>query len=439
MLYSELKRLVYLTAGAGGMYCGSCMHDNTLARSLQKRGLDLQLVPVYTPIRTDENDVTVDQVFFGGINIYLQQKIPFFRHLPRILARVFDSPWLIRKLTSKAIATDPRELGGLTVSMLRGTGGNQKKEVLRLTNWLKSNGRPDLLLLSNLLISGGVPLWKKELQVPIVATLQGDDVFLDYLPEPFREQATQAIHDLAQYVDGFIAHTEFYATLMSKRLGLDRSKIFVTPLGIDTSDFESLSAAPNDRPPTIGYLARLAPEKGLHLLVDAFVKLAQRKDSNEPHLLIAGWLSEQHRPYAEAQFAKLRSHGLGKRFEYLGIVSREKKLRMLARCDVFSVPSEFLEPKGLYALEAMAAGVPVILPAHGAFPELLAAANTGWQFPPGDTDALAEALHQVLADEPRRLAAGQRGRQFIFQHRTAEKTAEQTAQVLQQIWRSARR
>lgn len=433
------KRLVYLTAGAGGMYCGSCMHDNTLARSLQKLGWDVQLVPVYTPIRTDESDVTVDRVFFGGINIYLQQKIPFFRHLPRLLDRFLDSPWLIRKLTSRAIATDPKELGGLTISMLRGTAGNQKKEVARLTQWLKTSARPDLLLLSNLLIGGGIPHWKKELRIPIVATLQGDDVFLDYLPQSFRDEATQSIHQLSQQVDGFLSHTEFYAGLMADRLGLDRSKMHVTPLGIDTTDFKSLHGARGRHPLTIGYLARLAPEKGLHVLVDAFIKLTSKLDATSVKLVIAGWLSPQHRSYAESQFEKLRRHGLGQRFEYLGSMTREQKLKMLAQCDVFSVPCEFQEPKGLYALEAMAAGVPVVLPAHGAFPELLAAAETGWQFPPGDTDALADALQQALDDESRRAAYGQRGRQFVLAERNAEVVAKQTAQVLEQICKKARK
>ena len=71
-------KIVYLTAGAAGMFCGSCMHDNTLVRGLARQGWDLQLVPTYTPIRTDEDDVSVDQVFFGGVNIYLQQKIHLF-------------------------------------------------------------------------------------------------------------------------------------------------------------------------------------------------------------------------------------------------------------------------------------------------------------------------------------------------------------------------
>ncbi len=433
MAPTELKHLVYLTAGAGGMYCGSCMHDNTLARAMQQLGIDAQLVPIYTPIRTDENDVAVDEVFFGGINVYLQQKIPLFRHLPRFFDRAFDSPWLIRKLTSNASATDPKLLGNLTLSMLRGIDGNQRKEVVRLTKWLKGSACPQLLLLTNMLIAGGVPHWKQHLNIPIVATLQGDDVFLDYLPEPFRQQATDAIRNLARYVDGFLTHSHFYADAMARRFDLDRAKIFVTPLGIDTTDFESLDKRPSAGILTIGYLARLAPEKGLHLLVEAFIRLKQRPEAHHIKLLIAGWLSDQHRSYAENLFAKLRSHGLDRDFEYLGVVNRDQKLTMLARCDVFSVPSVFQEPKGLYALEAMAAGVPVVFPAHGAFPELIDAAQTGWRFPPGDVDALTTLLQQVLADDSARRIASEVGRRFVLENRNARTAAGDTEAVLRRL------
>ncbi len=430
---TELKRLVYLTAGAGGMYCGSCMHDNTLARAMQQLGIDTQLVPIYTPIRTDEYNVTVDQVFFGGINVYLQQKIPLFRHVPRFVDRVFDNPWLIRKLTSKASATDPKLLGKLTLSMLRGIDGNQRKEVVRLTSWLKGTARPQMLLLTNLLIAGGVPYWKQHLNIPIVATLQGDDVFLDYLPEPFRQQATDAIRNLARYFDGFLTHSHFYADAMARRFDLDRAKIFVTPLGIDTNDFKNLVGQTSSEIRTIGYLARVAPEKGLHLLVDAFIKLKQRPGTQHIKLLIAGWLSEQHQAYADGLFEKLRTQGLSNDFEYMGVVSREQKLNMLARCDVFSVPSVFLEPKGLYALEAMAACVPVILPAHGAFPELLDAAKAGWRFPPGDVDALTNLLQLVLADDSARSTASEAGRRFVLENRNARRAAEDTEAVLRRL------
>ncbi|HIA18430.1 MAG TPA: glycosyltransferase family 1 protein, partial [Planctomycetaceae bacterium] len=122
-------KIVYITAGAADMYCGSCLHDNTLVRALSRRNIDVQLVPTYTPIRTDEEDVSIDQVFFGGINVFLQQRVPLFRYLPRFLDRFLDARWALRWATSRGLEIKPRELGALAVSMLRGSAGHQRKEV----------------------------------------------------------------------------------------------------------------------------------------------------------------------------------------------------------------------------------------------------------------------------------------------------------------------
>src|SRR5437762_1513939 len=84
---SRDMKIVYITAGAAGMYCGSCMHDNTLVAALHQLGHDAILLPTYTPLRTDEEDISQQRVFFGGINVYLQQKSGLFRHTPWFLDR----------------------------------------------------------------------------------------------------------------------------------------------------------------------------------------------------------------------------------------------------------------------------------------------------------------------------------------------------------------
>ena len=76
-------RIAHISAGAAGMYCGTCIHDNTLATALKRLGVDVALIPTYTPLRTDEQDVSIDRVFYGGINVFLQQKWSLFRHTPR--------------------------------------------------------------------------------------------------------------------------------------------------------------------------------------------------------------------------------------------------------------------------------------------------------------------------------------------------------------------
>ena len=432
-----MSKIIYLTAGAGGMFCGSCMHDNALTRALREFGWDIQLFPTYTPIRTDEEDVSVDQVLFGGVNVYLQQKIPLLRYVPAFLDRFLDSPWLIRKVTSRAMETDAKMLGKLALSMLMGAHGNQRKEVKQICKWL-SSVRPDLLIFSNILIGGCIESIKRDTGIPILVTLQGDDVFLDSLNEPYRTKCIARITELSKQVDGFIVQSEFFRDYMSDYFSIPRDQFHVTPLGLELHDFESFrERQPADNGAeagqTIGYLARLAPEKGLHHLVDAFIWLKQQPETDSIRLKIAGWLGPQHQSYADQQFTKLNEAGLEDAFEYLGAVDRSGKLEFLNSIDLLSVPTEFLEPKGLYVLEAWAAGVPVVQPAHGAFPELINASGGGELVAPGDREQLGRALLELLRDPQRRLQLGQKGQNFVWQQRNAQSMAESTSAVIRQF------
>ena len=427
----NIEKIVYLTSGAAGMYCGSCMHDNTLARALNSRGWDVQLLPTYTPIRTDETDVSVDQVFFGGINIFLQQKIPLLRHVPAMLDRFLDRPWLIRKVTSRALETDPKTLGKLANSMLQGMEGNQRKEVIRLCDWLALEAQPSLIMFTNILIGGCIPEIKKRLGVPVLVTLQGDDVFLDSLPEPYREQCIAKIKQLCEQVDGFLVHSEFYKSYMTDYFSIDPAKIQVTPLGIDVEDFINLPTEDSSRDELhLGYLARMSPEKGLHHLVDAFIELRRSGQFPNVQLKLAGWMGPQHQMYVEQQFQKLVAAGLGGEFHYLGALDRPSKLDFLASLDLFSVPTEFLEPKGLYVLEAMASGVPVVQPDHGSFPELISESRGGLLYEAGNTADLVGRLRELVEDREHRHALALAGRQFVLEHRNAEQMSRSTERIL---------
>jgi glycosyltransferase involved in cell wall biosynthesis len=430
-------KIAYLTAGAAGMICGSCLHDNTLARALGELGHDVQLIPLYTPIRTDEQDMTAGRpVFYGGINMYLQQKAAVFRWLPKWLDRWLDQPWLINWASGGSVKIDPQEVADLTLSILRGREGFQRKEVERLAEWLATD-RPDVIVFSNILTAGCVPEVKLRLNVPIVVTLQGDDIFLRELPQPHRDQALAEIGRLTGQIDGFIAHSQYYADHMAEYLGIPRERIEVVPLGIDTRDFvfpsPPLRLFPSRTPPTVGYLARLDPAKGLHVLADAFIRLRQLPGMKDARLKIAGWLGGKNKEYAESVFAKLRSAGLGDAFEYVGEVDRRGKLDFLASLDVLAVPTTYREPKGLFVLEALAAGVPVVQPDHGAFPEMLAELGGGVLHRPEDPEHLAERLREMLLDAQKRAELAQTGRQRVLSGRNERIMAERTVAVLGQI------
>src|SRR5688572_29066667 len=142
-------KILSITAGAGGMYCGSCLQDNALAAELIARGHDVTLVPLYTPLLTDEANVTRPNVLFGGISVYLQQHSALFRRMPRFVDRLLDSPWLIKMFADRSVSTDPRLLGDLTISMLEGTDGVLRKEFDKLLEWVSGEPAPDVVTITN--------------------------------------------------------------------------------------------------------------------------------------------------------------------------------------------------------------------------------------------------------------------------------------------------
>lgn len=432
----DAMRIAYLTAGAAGMFCGSCMHDNTLARALIERGHDVQLIPLYTPIRTDEENVSVDRVFFGGINIYLKQKYAFLRSLPAWMTRWLDSPAIINFAANLGIETKAAQLGDLTVAMLRGSEDFQRAETERLADWLQAESKPDVIVFSNMLTAGCVPDLKRRLHAPVLVTLQGDDIFLGDLIEPYRTQAMAEIRRLDATVDGYLVPSQYYADHMATYLGLTREKFHIVPLGLDASGFREVALArmgqsqPADRPPRVGYLARLAPEKGLHVLCEAFALLRQKPGMQDAELWIAGWRGPQHRRYIADALKKLEDAGVQRSVHLKGEVDRQGKLEFLHSIDVLSVPTVYREPKGLFVLEALAAAVPVVQPSHGSFPEMLEELGGGLLHQPEDPQHLADRLHELLSDREKLAALGREGHLAVNERRSAAAMARRTEEVL---------
>ena len=283
-------RIAYISPGAAGMYCGTCIHGNTLAAALLRKGHDVALMPTYTPLRTDEADVSIDQMFYGGINVYLQQKIPFFRHTPRVVDRLLNNRTLLKWIAQLGSSTDARELGALTVSVLKGEEGHQNKELAKLIEWLSQSYKPDVVHLSLSLFIGFAREIKRVLGVPVFCSVQGEDLFFDELVEPYRSETLNLITRKAADVDGFIANSEYYADYMSELLQISRDKFHVVRLGINLKDHGQRKKNDNEGPFVIGYLARVCPEKGLHLLVEAFRLLRKKLGPGKIRLEVAGFL-----------------------------------------------------------------------------------------------------------------------------------------------------
>ena len=426
-------KILSLTAGAASMYCGSCLRDNALAAELIRLGHDVTLLPFYTPTLTDEENVSrQEQVFFGGISVYLDQHSSWFRRAPGLLDRVIDAPRVIKAFTSGSISVDPKDLGALTVSTLRGENGHQRKEIDKLIEWVTSEPPPDIVNIPyTLLICLAKPL-KRALHRPVVITLQGEDLFFDTMVEPYKTEALELTRRQIADVDMFIAVSDYYARHMREYLRIPAEKIRVGTLGVNVADLAMTTRTRRD-PFTIGYFARVAPEKGLHNLADAYRVLRLEKGLPPSRLLVAGYLAPENKPYLERIAEGLSRAGLGDEFVYRGTVDRARKVRFFHEIDVLSVPSPYHEPKGLYLLEAMACGVPVAQPNHGAFPEIIERTGGGVLARSDSGADVADAIYELWKDPARAAELGRRGADGVRRHYTVTHMAENVLAIYKEV------
>ena len=427
-------KIVHITAGAGGRLCGSCLHDNALVRALRNRGCDAILVPAYVPTTTDEENVAERRVVMGGVNVWLQEHVPLFRHTPRFLDAALDSRPLLEWLSSRTGGARAADLGPLTVSTLQGEAGRQRKEVAKLAAWLAAEVRPDVVHLSNALLIGLARAIRRATGARIVCTLSGEDIFIDQIPEPHRGRIWRLLHERAADVDRFVALNRFYAGFMAERIGLKAERLDVIPHGVDLASFPALPpdlVARRDARGgrlVVGYLARACAEKGLDVLVRALPMLADRHDVE---VVAAGATVGTERGYIAECEGLATSLGVGDRYRWLGQVDRAGKLALLGSIDVFAMPTVHPEAKGLPTIEAMAAGVPIVAPDHGTFPELLedGAQAAGLLHRPGDPADLARAIGALLTDPVRAAALGGHGHALARRRHAAASMADAHAQL----------
>ena len=425
-------KIVAITAGAAEMYCGSCIRDNALAAELKAQGHEVLLVPVYTPTLTDEVNVSEHKVLFGGISIYLEQHLSLFRKTPWLLDRLWDSPFVLKLASRRSIPTNPRLLGELTVSMLKGEDGFQRKELFKMLRWLKSEPPPDIVTLPNSLLAALARPIGDTLHRPVCCTLQGEDLFLSGLPEPYQSQSLDLIRANVPFVDGFVAVSEYYAEFMCRYLAIPEHKMHIVPLGINLQGYDT-GFRFRSNCFTVGYFARVTPEKGLHVLCDAYRHLRHNTDFSGATLEAAGYLAPEYRNYLRGIERQMKEWGLANEFCYRGVLNRQQKIDFLRNLDVLSVPSTYDEPKGIFLLEAMAAGVPVVQPRRGAFPEVIEKTGGGILVEPDDPESLAQGILRLWKDRALLEELGRKGAQGVREHYGAPRMAARALEVYSNI------
>jgi glycosyltransferase involved in cell wall biosynthesis len=420
------------------MYCGNCFRDNALVSALRRMGHPTLMVPLYLPLTLDESNQSAGvPIFFGGVNVYLDQKSALHRRLPGWLRRWLDSPVLLRWAAGRAAKTRASEAGELTLSMLRGEEGRQDRELSDLITWLRQQPqRPEVVCLSNALLIGMARRIKQDLGARVVCMLQGEDGFLDSLPDSHREQAWAALASRAGDADLFIGPSRYYAERMQQRLGLTPGRVRFVHNGISLEGYPAAGSstfhAQNRDVPVLGFFTRMCREKGLDMLVEAFLDLKRRGRVPKLKLRVGGACGPGDEAFVGRLRGLLRDGGCLEDVEFQPNLSREAKIEFYRSLTVLSVPALYGEAFGLYLLEAMAAGVPVVQPRHAAFPEIIEATGGGLLCEP-TVPGLSAALEQLLLDAGRLQALGQAGQKAVRAHFTVQSMAENMVRVFEEL------
>lgn len=422
-------RIAQLTPGSGdNFYCENCLRDITLIKALRKTGHDITMIPMYLPLQRQEKLSGDTPQFFGGINVYLQQKLSLFRKTPRWIDSLFDSPKLLSWISNKSSMTSSKSLAETTISMLNGENGHQLKELNRLIEWLsQKQNTPDIVCLSNILLAGLAKQIKQKLNIPIACILQDEDGFIDALGEDYSKQAWQILSDRANDIDIFIAVSKYFANEMTQRLKIDKKKLHVIYTGIDPDKFSVAASPPTV--PTIGFLSRMCYDKGLDILVDAFALVKKNGNLKNAKLKITGGKTKADIDFIERIEKKLAALDILKDVEFIPDFNEQTRADFLSSISVLSVPEKKPVAYGLYALESMASAVPVIQPAAGVFNELIEITRGGILYQPNTPQALANAMIPLLLDPQRTFEIGKKAREAIVNNFNINQTAENMVQL----------
>jgi len=425
-------KIVYITPGSGGtFYCQNCFRDSDLLKALSELGHEVIKSPMYLPVNLDNNEGIVDTpVFFGAINIYLKEKLPFYRHAPVWLERLFDSQALLQLAAKKSGSTRAAGLEEMTISMLLGEKGRQASELDHLIQYLRRI-KPGIVHLSNALLLGLAHRLKKDLGAGVVCSLQDENEWIDLMDESYQEKVWNIMAERAKDVDLFVTASQYYSKESQKQLKIPTDKIKIIYGGINLGGYEK-SSLPFD-PPVIGYLCRMSQYFGLGILVDAFIRLKKDKGFKDLKLFITGGYTGEDKHFVKELLKKISKFGFEKDVEIFKNFDKENRIKFLKSLTLLSVPVPSGEAFGAYQVEALAAGVPVVQPNVGCFPEFVEATNGGVIYEPNDCETLANAIASLLSNPDRTRKLGEEGRRVVLERFSMNNMARDIVKVYEEV------
>lgn len=427
-------KIVYLITGSGGsFYCGNCYRDMIYLRAIRKvPGITASAIPLYLPPDETNEGTGIDKdVFFGAISMYLREKVPFLRNMPVFLDKIFDSAPLLRLAARRAGTTRTEGLEDMTLNMIKGENAFPEKELQRLVNYLTRDGKPDIIHLSNALIIGLARRLKKKLKVKIVCSLLNEDDWIDEMAEPYQSNAWSLIAREAENVDIFLTPSIYYKEFFISKTGVSDKNFKVVPLGLDTRDL--IDAGKNAVYPSIGYFCRINSQNGFDKLVDAFIELKKGDSLPGLTLHVSGGYTGDDKPFIAEQIKKIKENGLKSFIRIYPEFHGDSKQKFFSNINLMSVPVRKHDGYGLYILEANAAGVAVVQPATGAFPEIIEMTKGGVVYSPDTVSELAKTLSSLLNDMPLCDELAKNGKENVRKDLSLDKMSEGLAEVYNSI------
>ena len=428
-------KIVYLITGSGGtFYCGNCYRDMLYLRAIRKvPGINAKAIPLYLPPdKTNIENGLDKQVFFGAISMYLREKVRIFRNMPMFLEKIFDSAPFLKLAARQAGTTRTEGLENLTLSMIEGDNAFRKNEVDRLIRYLLKDGKPEIIHLSNALILGLARQLKNRINVKIVCSLLNEDDWIDEMVEPFRGKAWKMIARESVYVDSFVTPSRYYKELFIEKTGLKGDNIHVVPLGFDPEHFDI--SRDELHAPALGYFCRISSQNGFDKLVDAFILLKSADIIPGLKLNVCGGYTGDDKPFIAEQIKKIRYHGFQKSVKIYPEFQGNKKMEFFNNVDVISVPVRKYDGYGLYILEANSAGIPVVQPATGAFPEIIEITGGGITYSPDNIQELSNALVNLLNDSKIRKELGNTGQIRVGKELSLHKMSVGLSEVYNKVF-----
>ncbi len=405
--------IINIVPGFGGtFYCGNCLRDSGYVNALKETGHEAHTLPIYLPLSMNHQDREEDiPVFYGAVSIYLKQEFKIFRNMPGWLEKFFNSAPFLRLAAKKAGSTRAEGLEEMTISMLKGHEGYQTEELDMLITYLRDHAKPDVVHLSNALLMGLARKIKDELNIPVVCSLQDEDVWIDAMRADYVEGLWNLMSEKGKDIDAFIAVSEYFAGIMKKKMNIPDEKMHVVHVGVQPEDYTYKE--PDIANPVIGYLSRLNAENGFEIVIDAFIKLRANGNYNNVKLKITGGSTGDDKSFIKKQLRKLKQNNLLNDVIFENAYEGDEKKTFLTSLSILSVPVLNGEAFGLYQLEAMASGTVVVQPKLGAFPEIVESTGGGLIYEPNNPEALAEAWNELLSNHDKLLTLSRQGRKSV--------------------------